>query len=152
MKENEQIRSTLVKLREKAGLSQAQVAERLQFTASRVSRLESGDTELSKEDAELIASKIGSDEAKAFAEYLGTDWKILERPGFNHVSLASLWKAEKSLQRVAELESDPDLKNAFVQQIRSCRQALERAANALRSNGNLHARAVAQGRVGFGPG
>jgi transcriptional regulator with XRE-family HTH domain len=82
----------LVKLREKAGLSQAQVAERLQFTASRVSRLESGDTDLSLEDAELIASRIDSPESKAFASYLRTDWKILERPGFNHVSLAFLWK------------------------------------------------------------
>ncbi|HEU5070606.1 MAG TPA: helix-turn-helix transcriptional regulator [Verrucomicrobiae bacterium] len=133
MNENEQIRGILVKLREKAGLSQAQLAERLQFNASRVSRLESGGTELTLEDAELIASGIASEESKAFADYLRSEWKILERPGFNHVSLASLWKAEEALQRVAELESDPDLKNAFVQQIRSCRQALERAANALRS-------------------
>jgi transcriptional regulator with XRE-family HTH domain/GTPase SAR1 family protein len=133
MNENEQIRGILVKLRENKNLSQAQLAERLQFTASRVSRLESGDTELSVEDAELIASRIGSEEATAFATYLRTEWKILERPGFNHVSLAALWKAEEALQRVVELENDPDLKNAFVQQIRSCRQALERAANALRS-------------------
>lgn len=133
MSENEQIRGILVKLREKAGLSQAQLAERLQFNASRVSRLESGGTELSLDDAELIASGIASAESKAFADYLRSEWKILERPGFNHVNLAALWKAEQSLQRVAELESDPDLKNAFVQQIRSCRQALERAANALRS-------------------
>jgi transcriptional regulator with XRE-family HTH domain len=133
MNKNEQIRSILVKLREKAGLSQAQVAERLKFTASRVSRLESGDTELSLEDAELIASRIDSPESKAFATYIRTEWKILERPGFNHVSLAALWRAEEALQRVAEMEKDPDLKNAFLQQIRSCRQALERAANALRS-------------------
>src|SRR5438128_1125343 len=95
-KMNEQIRGILVKLRESAGLSQAQVAERLQFTASRVSRLESGDTDLSLEDAELIASRIDSPESKAFAAYLRTDWKILERPGFNHVSLAALWKAEEA--------------------------------------------------------
>jgi len=133
MNENEQKRGILVKLREKAGLSQAQLADRLKFTASRVSRLESGDTDLSAEDAELIASSIGSEEAKAYASYLKTDWTILERPGFNHVSLSALWKAEVALQRVAKLESDPELKNAFVQQIRSCRQALEQAAKALLS-------------------
>ena len=133
MNENGQTRSILVQLRERAGLSQAELAERLKFTASRVSRLESGDTELSAEDVDLIASSIGSDEAQAYASYRKTNWKILERPGFNHVSLAALWKAEESLQRVAEMEKDPDLKNAFVQQIRSCRQALERAANALLS-------------------
>lgn len=133
MNENDQIRAMLVKLREKANLSQAQLAERTGFTASRISRLESGDTELGAADAELMALRIGSEESKAFGAYLKTDWKILERPGFNHVSLASLWKAEVALQRVAVMESDPNLKNAFLQQIRSCREALERAANALRS-------------------
>jgi transcriptional regulator with XRE-family HTH domain len=131
MSENEQRRGILVKLREKAGLSQAQLAERVQFTPSRVSRLESGGTDLSLEDAELLASSIGSEEAKAYAAYLKSDWRNLDKPGFNHVSLDALWKAEAALQRVAELEDDPDLKNAFVQQIRSCRQALERAALAL---------------------
>jgi transcriptional regulator with XRE-family HTH domain/GTPase SAR1 family protein len=133
MNENEQTRSILAQLRERAGLSQAELAERLKFTASRVSRLESGDTELSAEDVDLIASSIGSDEAQAYAAYRKTNWKILERPGFNHVNLPALWKAEESLQRVEEIEKNPELKNAFVQQIRSCRQALERAANALRS-------------------
>jgi transcriptional regulator with XRE-family HTH domain len=133
MKENERMRGILVKLRERAELSQAQLAERVQFTPSRVSRLESGGTDLSVEDAELLASSIGSEEAKAYAAYLKSHWQMLEKPGFNHVSLDALWKAEASLRRVAELESDPDLKNAFVQQIRSCRQALERAAQALLS-------------------
>ncbi len=133
MNENEQIRSILMQLREKAELSQAELAERLKFTASRVSRLESGDTELTLEDAEQLAMAIGTDGAKAFAEYLKMKWEILERPGFNHVNLTALRKAEQTLQLVAKLESDPELKNAFVQQIRSCRQALERAANALLS-------------------
>ena len=133
MNNNEQIRSILTQLRENARLSQAQMAEKVKFTASRVSRLESGDTELSQEDAEQMAAAIGTDEAKAFAEYIKSNWQILERPGFNHVNLAVLWKAEQALQRAASMESDPDLKNAFVQQIKSYRQALERAAKALRS-------------------
>ena len=76
---------------------------------------------------------IGTDEAKSFGEYLKTKWEILERPGFNHVNLAALWKAEQALQRAVAMESDPELKNAFVQQIKSYRNSLERAANALRS-------------------
>jgi len=128
-----QIRGILVKLREKEGLSQAQVAERVKFTASRVSRLESGETELSLEDAGSMAGAINSVESNAFAEYLRTKWKVLERPSFTHLSVVALWKAERALQKVAELESDPELKNAFVQQIRSCREALERAAKRLAS-------------------
>jgi transcriptional regulator with XRE-family HTH domain len=133
MNDKEQIRSMLTRLRENARLSQAQIAEKVKFTASRVSRLESGDTDLSLEDAEQLATAIGTDEAKAFSEYLKTKWEILERPGFNHVNLAALWKAEQALQRAKSMEEDPELKNAFVQQIKSYRHSLERAANALRS-------------------
>ena len=129
----ESIRQVLVNLREKAGLKQAALAEKLSFTASRLSRLESGDTELGLEEAQQIASGIGTDKAKAYAAYLGQDWKQTERPGFRHVSLAALRKAEDALRQVAELEQDPELKNAFVQQIRSCREALEKAAGCLRS-------------------
>ena len=39
MNENEQIRSMLTQLRERAELSQAEVAEKVKFTASPVSRL-----------------------------------------------------------------------------------------------------------------
>jgi len=133
MNENEQMRSILVKLRENAGLSQAQVAERLKFTASRVSRLESGDTELSREEAMLIANELGTPTATAYAEYLKTEWRITEQPGFNHPSREQLWKAEAALQRLQSLENDPELKNAFIQQIKALRAALERVSRQLRS-------------------
>src|SRR5207245_1550956 len=100
---------------------------------SRLSRLESGDTELTKEEAEQIARKIGTDEARAFAQYLSKDWRLTQRPSFKHVSREHLWRAEAWLQRLQELERDPDLKNAFVQQLRSCRAALERGAAQLLS-------------------
>src|SRR5580658_1561445 len=133
MNENEQIRSMLVKLREKAGLSQVQAAESLKFTASRLSRLESGDTELSRDEAMLIAKALGTPSAMAYAEYLKTEWRITEQPGFNHPSREQLWKAEAALQRLESLENDPQLKNAFLQQITSLRGALERVSEQLRS-------------------
>ena len=93
MNTTQPIRSMLTRLREDAKLSQAQVAEKVRFTASRVSRLESGDTELTLEHAEQMAKAIGTQEAKAFADYLRFKWEVLERPSFNHVNLAALWKA-----------------------------------------------------------
>lgn len=133
MNEHEPVRKMLKQLREEAKLSQDELAQRLSFTASRISRLESGDTELSKEDAEQIANQIGTDEAKAFTEYLSRTWRVLDRPTFKHPNREHLWKAEAALQRLQELESDPELKNAFLQQIRSCRVALERAGSQLQS-------------------
>ena len=88
---------------------------------------------ISKEEAREIAAKIPSEEARNYADYLGQDWSVTPKPSFRHVSLPVLWRAEQALQRVLALENDPDLRNAFVRQIRSCREALERAAGYLRS-------------------
>jgi transcriptional regulator with XRE-family HTH domain len=123
----------LVALREKSDLTQAQLAERLSFTPSRLSRLEAGLTELTIDEAQQIASQIPGNEAQAYAEYLGQQWSLTERPSFKHVDREHLRKAEEGLQRLNDLESNPELKNAFLQQIRSCREALERTAGQLRS-------------------
>ena len=133
MNAKNQIRNTLIQLRETADLTQAQLADRLSFTASRLSRLESGDTELSREEAMHIAKEIGTSTAIGYAAYLETEWTVIEQPGFNHPSREQLWKAEKALQRLQALERNPDLKNAFVQQIKSVRAALERVARQLHS-------------------
>jgi transcriptional regulator with XRE-family HTH domain len=133
MNDHEPLNVMLMKLREKAGLTQADLAARLPMNASRLSRLESGDTVLTKEEAREIAAKIPTDDARDYADYLTREWKLTPKPSFNHVSRGHLWMAEEALQRVTEFEKDPELKNAFVQQIRSCRQALERTAEQLRS-------------------
>ncbi len=121
------------RLREERGLSQAEVAKQLPFTAtaSRLSRVESGDLDLSDEEAQQLARAIGSESAEAFAEYLGWEWKVLPAPGFDHASREALWEAEQALQRLTELKDDPELKNAFVKQVESCRLALERSAKFL---------------------
>ena len=94
------VRKILDDLREEASISQAELAKRLPFTASRVSRLESGEIGLTEEDAQQVAKAIGTPKAKAFAEYLRQDWRILERPGFNHISREALWEAERALQHL----------------------------------------------------
>lgn len=124
---------TILHLRETAGLSQAQLAKQLPFTASRISRIETGELGLTDEEAQQLAIAIGTEPAKAFAAYLGWRWRILEAPGFEHISREVLWKAEQTMQRLTELTDDPDLKNAFLKLIESCRQALERAAKFLLS-------------------
>ncbi len=124
----EPIREMLVVLREDARISQAELAKRLPFTASRVSRVESGEIGLTPDDAVQIAEAIGTPKAKSFAEYIGQEWRIIERPGFSHISRETLWSAEQALQRLEELEDDPELKNAFLQQVNSCKLALQRSA------------------------
>lgn len=135
MDDSEQIRNTLARLRQAAGKSQADIAELLAAgaSASRVSRLESGELRLSVEEAKDFANAIGSPEASEFADYLCQAWSVLERPGFQHVNRRSLWEAEQALQRLKWLEDDPDTKNILLKQVESCREALVRLARFLRS-------------------
>lgn len=130
-----QIRNILARLRQAAGKSQADVAERLAAgaSASRVSRLESGEIRLTAEEAKDFARAIGTPESMEYAEYLGQEWSVLERPGFEHVNRRSLWEAELALQRLKSLQDDPDTKNVLLKQVESCREALTRTARFLRS-------------------
>ncbi|AEB07943.1 helix-turn-helix domain-containing protein [Desulfobacca acetoxidans] len=127
------IRKALSSLREEAGISQAELAKRLPFTASRISRLESGEIAMTEEDAQEIAKAIGTPKANDFNDYLSQDWRILGSPGFNHINRETLWEAEQALQRLEDLESDPELKNVFLQQVKSCNAALEQSAQFLMS-------------------
>ncbi len=136
MSENESIRKTLLGLLDKAdGLTQAQLAERISFTPSKLSRLLSGETELIDDDAVLIAECIGTDQAKEFADYLQQmqDWHITDAPGFDHVSRASLWKAEKALQHLEALKANPNLRGSFKQQVESVSGSLKKCADQLGS-------------------
>lgn len=132
MEDATQMRNMLSRLRQESGKSQAEVAERLSAgSASRISRLESGDLRLTPEEAQNFARAIGTDEANEYADYLGQQWSVLERPGFEHANRRSLWQAERALQRLKALEDDPDLKNVLLKQVQSCRDALIRAARFL---------------------
>ncbi len=136
MDESLQVRITLSRLRQSASKSQADVAERLSASASasRVSRLESGELRLTLDEAKDFAKAIGTPEAVEYAEYLGQTWTVLERPGFDHANRRSLWEAEQALQRLKSLQEDPDTKNILLKQVDSCRDALIRTARFLQNN------------------
>ncbi len=133
MATNSELGRSIQRLREKSGLSQGEVSGRLEFTPSRLSRLESGELTLTADEAGSIAEAIGTREAKLFAESLNWQWREFEPPAFDHPSLRTLWDAEQAIQRLDELRDDPDVKNAFIKQIESCRAALLRAAKFLAS-------------------
>ena len=85
MNDTDSKRKTLLGLLDKAdGLTQAQLAECISFTPSKLSRLLSGETELTDENAGIIAEGIGTDQAKAFATHLKQKWHLTEPPGFSH--------------------------------------------------------------------
>ena len=131
MNTNGFLRSSILSLRETSKLTQTELAKRLPFTASRLSRIESGDMKLNADDAIEICNAIDSDDSKSFAKYLQKDWRELSRPPFKHPNLDLLWQAEVALQKLKDLENDPDVKNVFVKQIASCELSLREAAEFL---------------------
>jgi transcriptional regulator with XRE-family HTH domain/GTPase SAR1 family protein len=135
VEDSAQLGQVLVRLRQTSGLSQTALADRIQASgsASRISRLESGDLKLTAEEAQAIARAIGTPEAIEYADYLSQRWAILDRPGFEHPNHKALWKAEAALQRLKALEDDPDLKNVLLKQVHFCRDALVRTAKFLRN-------------------
>ena len=66
-------------------MSQSELAKKLPYTASRISRLESGEIATSIEEARQIAEAVGSERATVFASYLGGVallWSLRKRSSF----------------------------------------------------------------------
>src|SRR5258708_5413281 len=103
MNDQEFLRKTLTDLLEQASsLTQAQLADGVGFNPSKLSRLLSGETELTKGDAIIIAKGIATDRARQFADYLGREWKVTDPPPFSHANLEHLWQAELALQELTD--------------------------------------------------
>lgn len=126
MDKGQQLKEQISNLIKESGVSQSELAKSLEFTASRLSRLLSGEISISPEDAKDISRALGTERATSYAEYLDWEWQQLPQPSFEHPNLADLWEAERALQELHDLASDPNAKNAFVQQVNSCGDALKK--------------------------
>lgn len=133
MDDSSSLQTQIQKLREAAGLSQSKLANQLGFTASKISRLESGELNLDSAAAVEIARAIGTPDSDSFAEYLSFDWMELDQPTFNHPSLAVLQRSERAFQRLKLLADDPEVKNSFLKQVESCGNSLRLVSANLQS-------------------
>jgi len=92
--------------RENAGLNQANLATRLGVSASVLSRLEKEET-TEPAMAWRYLDAIGSAESSAIREFYSLDWRISDRPAFNHPNRDILWEVERALQELQTFEDDP---------------------------------------------
>ena len=74
----------LSQLRREAGLTQADVAASLRYSAAKVSRLEAGEIEMTSDEISQVLSAIDSPLAREFGDYLGRPWSELTQPRFDH--------------------------------------------------------------------
>lgn len=122
----------LARLREEADLTQATVAQNLTVSAARVSRVESGDVELSEDEVRDFLRVIGTEGAAEFQAYLKQGWEHLSRPRFGHPDLVHLRRAEEVLQQIQGIRT-PDLKSAFVNQLDLLKDRVFQCADYLKS-------------------
>ncbi len=90
----------LAEVREDAGMTQKQVAERLGTHQSQVSRLEKGEAALEYSDYERYLEVVGTPKSQRLAAALRVDWQHLPQPSLRHPDLDVLIETEAALARL----------------------------------------------------
>ena len=83
--------------------TQAELAGLLGIDGSTVSRYERGDLTPSVADAQKLLKAVGTVESLDYATYIGQQWTFLPRPAYGHPDRSSLWSAEATLRRLADV-------------------------------------------------
>lgn len=96
-------------------MKQSDLARSVGLDGSTISRYESPELIPSLADAQAVLRAIGTEEARAYADYLGQQWRWLPRPAHEHPERAVLWSVERALQRLAELRESVANEGARVQ-------------------------------------
>src|ERR1700733_13315097 len=101
---NNSVGAMLAQVREGAGLTQRQVAERMRANQTRVSRIEAGDGDSA--DVNSFLEAIDTGPARSLSELLGFEWKYLPRPSLQNPDLSVLMDLERGLARVRSFLDD----------------------------------------------
>lgn len=104
-------------LRERADLKQAELARRLEWSATLLSRSESGERPLSEEEIDIVLRGIGTEEAKKAKEVLARRWQVLPEPPLDDPEADLLWRTELAAQQIRALSERPDVKQVFVRRL-----------------------------------
>ena len=137
----------LTHIREKAGFTQNELAERSALSPDVLSRIESGEQSVSEEELGSILGTIGTEEARIFKETLGRHWSYLQQPAPGHPDEGVLWQAELALQEVKGLVESPEIKSVLAKQLEEFGSELEEAAKSVL---NIDHRIVFVGENGVG--
>ena len=118
----------IARLRDEAGLKQNELAQKITWSPSVLSRIESGERPATSDELEAILTTIGTDDALDFLKTLDRVWVQLPRPPLGHPDDLILWEAEKALLKIdARLEDD--IKSSFANRLKDYRKGLEDAAH-----------------------
>ena len=124
-----QIGRYLSQLRERAELKQNELAQRMTWSAAVLSRVESGEREISQEELVNLLTAIGTEESQRFAKNIGREWNNLPEPALGHPEEEILWGAELALRDIDGLLGAPDIRNAFVTRLHEYKTTVKAAAD-----------------------
>ena len=124
-----QIGRYLSQLRERAGLKQNELAQQMTWSPAVLSRVESGEREISQGELITLLGVIGTEEAQRFAATVDRQWFHLPEPTLGHPEEAILWEAEIALRDIDDLLESPDIRNAFVTRLQEYRSTVKSAAD-----------------------
>jgi transcriptional regulator with XRE-family HTH domain len=103
----------LMQVREAAGLKQAELASKITWSQAVLSRVESGERELSPDELKTVMEAIGTPEALQLSKSLSRDWRELPRPPLDHPDQDLLWDAEQVCRALVALTNNPEVRHAF---------------------------------------
>lgn len=124
-----EIAENLSRLREQAGIKQAELARQITWSPASLSRVESGERDISQDELQLILKAIGTQDASIMSEALTRQWQILPRPPLDHLDQDLLWEAEQVAQELQLLREQPDVRSAFERRLSEYLNELRNTAN-----------------------
>jgi transcriptional regulator with XRE-family HTH domain len=121
----------LAQIREAAGIKQADLARKITWSPAVLSRIESGERQLSADELTTVAEAIGTPEALQLSKALGRDWKEVPRPPLDHPDQDLLWEAEIVCRDLAALRNQPDVRHAFERRLSEYIDDIKQSASLL---------------------
>lgn len=109
----QEIGHRLIQVREAAGIKQADLARRITWSPAVLSRVESGERQLSLEELNTILEAVGTPDALQLSKALSRDWQEIPRPPLDHPDQDLLWDAEQICGELVELRNHPEVRHAF---------------------------------------
>ena len=127
----------LAHLREEAGLKQKDVAQKVTWSPTILSRVEAGDRVISNDELDLIVEAIGTEKALNFREVVRRDWKFLSKPEPGHSDESLLWDTETVIQAIDDLLADQEIKLSFAKFMDRIKEGVTQAARNIENTEHL---------------
>ncbi|WP_216851101.1 helix-turn-helix transcriptional regulator [Acidisphaera sp. L21] len=126
---NTETGAILAEIRDAAGMTQRQVAERMSANQTRVSRIEAGDGD--DVDITSFLEALGTPRARSFADLLKVEWLHLPQPSLRHPDLDVLVAIECGLARIHAFLADGQVPTVLAGQAELLEKRLEEAGHYL---------------------